>query len=117
MEIEERKPVVYVPRCAKYQIIEYGCVRYGFTGTNREVIQQVLDELIGKNEHLWPSVELGLVSSWNEAWVFVKYHPTLYRTGWNITAQATSREDLFERCTIAEDRPFLVDTPLVQEEV
>jgi hypothetical protein len=41
-----------------------------------------------------PDCEYGVVSSTDNVFVFVRYWPSLEYTGWNITSQATSPEDL-----------------------
>lgn len=123
MNITERKPVIYVPNHVKEQMLETHSMWLPilqFAGSDKRIIQQMLDLQLRGSSPKWATqadlldqhlavggIELGIVSSWNEKWVLVKYHPSLHRTGWDITAQATSREDLFERNIVVEDRPFI----------
>lgn len=119
MEIKERAPVICVPGHVQDEMVAW-CEKQHFDwvkDSRRDTAQRVIEEFMYGDASTirtlcgaWSGVELGLVSSWNDSWVFVKYHPGLHQTGWDITAQATSREDLFERCIVAEDRAF-IDVP------
>lgn len=113
-DFQARQPVVYVPSHAQEIILSKNQCRGSlkFEGTQREIIQAMLDESLRRAEDTLPGyerefgdgVEFGVVSSFNDQFVFVKYHPSLYQTGWGITSQATSPDDLFTRSNVAEDR-------------
>lgn len=119
MEIKERAPVICVPGHVQDEMVAW-CEKQHFDwvkDSRRDTAQRVIGEFMYGDASTirtlcgaWSGVELGLVSSWNDSWVFVKYHPGLHQTGWDITAQATSREDLFERHIVAEDKAF-IDVP------
>lgn len=125
MEIKEKTPVIHVPRYVQEQMLEnhqMWCPSTQFIGNDREIIQQMLDLAMDFPNDWAPlsellnslvavgSIELGLVSSWNAACVFVKYHPQLHRIGWGYTSQGSFKENLFKRRYITEDRGFL-DVP------
>ena len=109
-----RQPVTYVPSHVQSTIMEWVCgqrVRL-MKETERETIQCALNHMRRNMppeystwvKGLWPGIEAGVVSSFNDQFVFVKYHPSLHQTGWSITSQATSPDDLFTRSHIEEDR-------------
>jgi hypothetical protein len=54
------------------------------------------------------NLELGLVSSTNGRFIFVKFHPQLTRFGWDgTTSKACSPEDLFWRPHVWADEMFV----------
>jgi len=127
LKIEERTPVIYVPQHVRKQMLEAHRRMWSpfaqFRGSDREIVQQMLDLSLEGSKAIWSSwsgrlnlpiavglIELGLVSSWSDVFVFVQYHPQLHRIGPGCGSQATSREDLFERSYLAEDIEFL-DVP------
>ena len=110
-----RQPVIYVPSHVQGTFLgaieSWGEYEHCRLETEREMIQALLDTQLGGLETTLDvyrgrnsAIEYGVVSSMNDQFVFVKYHPSLHQTGWGITSQATSPDDLFTRSHIEEDR-------------
>jgi len=110
-----RQPVIYVPSHVQGTFLgaieSWGEYEHCRLETEREMIQALLDTQLGGLETTLDvyrgrnsAIEYGVVSSMNDQFVFVKYHPSLYQTGWGITSQATSPDDLFTRSHVREDR-------------
>jgi len=113
MKFQEKQPVTYVPTHLQLHLLAW--VNQSRPDlrrdTDHETIQALLDDELYRLPNrldVWngqyDGAEFGLVSSWNDGGVFVKYHPL---AGWNITSQRTSRSDLFTRPYLVEDRDFL----------
>ena len=120
MEFKEKQPVTYIPSHLQGHLL-VGWAKQSrpdlVRSTDHETIQALLDDELYRLPNkfdVWngqyDGAKFGLISSWNDAGVFVKYHPALHQTGWNIPSQLTYRRNLFTRPYLAEDRDFL-DVP------